>query len=72
MSTYLIILLLIAAVCAWQLFAGLAKMRRAKANPGDPQAAMVGKFGMIQAVLGGLFLAGNILFNLPTLSAMLG
>lgn len=68
----LLLPLVFAAVCLWQMLAGLAKMRRARGNPGDPAAPVYAKMGKLQAVLGGVFLAGNILLNLPALGALLG
>ncbi len=70
-TALLVILALFAAVCLWQLLAGLKKMRLARANPGDPNAQLLGKAGKLQAILGGVMLAANILFNLPMLKAVL-
>lgn len=71
MQTFAILILVFAAVCLWQLFAGLAKLRAARANPGDPQAALLAKVGKLQAGLGGAMLAANVLLNLPLLRTLL-
>lgn len=67
----LLLLALFAAVCLWQLFSGLKKMRVAKDNPSDPRASLFAKAGKVQAILGGVMLAANILFNAPALLALL-
>lgn len=71
-SAFLWIVLIFAAICLWQMLAGLAKMRRAKAAPLDPSAPLMRRFGMIQAVAGGAMLLLNILFNLPALRLLAG
>jgi hypothetical protein len=68
---FLFILLIFAAICVWQMLAGFAKLRTAKAHPDHPQAAMLARVGKIQAIAGGVMLAGNIVFNLPALRALL-
>lgn len=70
-SSLLLLIALFAAVCLWQLLAGLKKMRLARANPADPHAQMMGKMGKIQAGLGGVMLAANVLLNLPALRMLL-
>jgi len=70
-STLVWIVIAFAAVCLWQLFAGLSKMRRAKAEPGHPHAPLWAKMGKIQAIAGGAMLAGNIALNLPMLQVLL-
>lgn len=71
MQTFALIVLAFAALCLWQLFAGLAKLRAARANPGDPQAALLARLGKIQAGVGGAMLAANVLLNLPLLRTLL-
>ncbi len=71
-STLFLIVALFAAICLWQLIAGLRKMRHARANPSDPRSPMLAKVGRIQAILGGLMLAANVLLNLPALRALMG
>ena len=71
MQAFAILILVFAAVCLWQLLAGLAKLRAAWADPGDPRAALRAKTGRVQAGLGGAMLAANVLFNLPLLRSLL-
>lgn len=71
-GVFAVIILIVAAVCLWQLLAGLSKMRQAKANPGDPMAATYARMGRIQALVGGGMLALNVLLNLPTVLAIYG
>ena len=66
-SAFVWIALIFAAICLWQMLAGLAKMRRAKADPRAPEAPILRRFGQIQAIAGGAMLLLNILFNLPLL-----
>jgi hypothetical protein len=70
-STFALIVAVFAAICLWQLLAGLGKMRQARANPQDPRASVLMTAGRIQAIAGGVMLAGNVLLNLPALSALL-
>ncbi len=70
-STLVWITIAFAAICLWQMLAGLSKMRRARAEPGHPHAPLWVKMGRIQAIAGGAMLAGNILLNLPMLRALL-
>ncbi len=69
-STLLLILALFAAVCLWQILAGLGRMRRARANPQDQNAPLLARTGKLQVIAGGAMLALNILLNLPALSAL--
>lgn len=66
------IALLFAAICLWQLLAGLKKMRIARDNPQDPRAPLFAKMGKLQAILGGVLLVANILLNLPALRMLAG
>lgn len=70
-NTILTIALFFSAICAWQMWAGYRKIQMAKANPNAPMAALYAKSGKIQLILGALFLAGNILLNLPALRVLL-
>ena len=70
-SAFLWIVLVFAAICLWQLLAGLSKMRRAKANPQDPAASLMHRFGKIQTIASGAMLLLNIVFNLPALRLLM-
>ena len=66
-----IVLALIAAVCLWQFATGLVRVRRARDNPNDERAQALGRIGRLQALIGGVALAVNLLLNLPLIAVLL-